>query len=833
MADRVRLADLLSKRGISEQSAPPKKKERKSSPPKLSRQRKPDDMPLDVWQRELRKQFGQEQKYLLNNIGDEPVFSEFLITNPESHNSYRVAIRGELVGDNFCSCPDFATNSLGTCKHIEFTLNKLAHTKGGKAALATGFRPGYSEVFVQYGSRREVIFRPGAQCSPELARLAGEYFDDEGKLLADAYGRFEVFLAKSHEFESELRCYEDVLGMVAEVRDAQRRRASIDEEFSKGIRSPAFNKLLKAKLYDYQREGALFAAKAGRALIGDEMGLGKTVQALAVAEILAQHAGVERVLIVCPTSLKHQWEREIAKFTERDSIVIGGLAPQRAQLYAAPSFFKITNYDTLHRDLDVIKKWSPDLVILDEAQRIKNWGTQTARTVKKIHSPHALVLTGTPLENRLEELVSIVQFVDQHRLGPTYRFLHDHQVIDEFGRVVGYRDLDRISHSLEPILIRRKKKEVLEQLPPRIDQHFFVLMTPQQQKMHDENRETVARVVAKWRRYGFLPEADQRRLMISLQNMRMVCDSTYLLDQKTDSGVKADELVTLLEELFEQPDTKVVVFSQWLRMHELLIRRLEGKHWSHVLFHGGVPEARRQELVDQFRNDPQCRIFLATDAGGVGLNLQHASVVVNMDMPWNPAVLEQRVARVYRLGQSQPVSVFNFVAKGTIEEGMLSTLSFKKSLFEGVLDGGEKEVFLGGTRLTKFLETVEKVTTSITAPAVEEASEIHVAEEGETEQALLQPSEAAAPAPQPVAENPMAGLLQSGVALLEQLAAASHLVVGNGAAAKSTRAQTPVGQVQVERDEQTGGAVLKIQLPEPEVLERTLRTLASALEKYR
>ena len=151
----------------------------------------------------------------------------------------------------------------------------------------------------------------------------------------------------------------------------------------------------------------------------------------------------------------------------------------------------------------------------------------------------------------------------------------------------------------------------------------------------------------------------------------------------TDHGVKADEAVTLLDEIFERPETKVVVFSQWLRMHELLVRRFKERGWDHVLFHGGVPGGKRKDLVDRFRDDPKCRAFLSTDAGGVGLNLQHANVVINMDLPWNPAVLEQRIGRVHRLGQKQPVRVVNFVAQGTIEEGMLSVLKFKKSLFAG------------------------------------------------------------------------------------------------------------------------------------------------------
>src|SRR5205823_6101404 len=138
----------------------------------------------------------------------------------------------------------------------------------------------------------------------------------------------------------------------------------------------------------------------------------------------------------------------------------------------------------------------------------------------------------------------------------------------------------------------------------------------------------------------------------------------------------------------------------------------------------GVPGDKRRGLVDRFREDTRCRAFLSTDAGGVGLNLQHASVVVNMDLPWNPAVLEQRIGRVHRLGQTQPVTVVNFVAKGTIEEGMLGVLSFKKSLFAGVLDGGEKEVFLGGSRLSKFMETVEKVSGEISGPTAADLEEL-------------------------------------------------------------------------------------------------------------
>lgn len=802
---------------------------------KLSRTRQPDEMSLEEWQRGLRREFGRDQAFQLANIGSAPVFSDFLVTNPQSKNTYRIAVRGTEAGDNFCTCPDFATNALGTCKHIEFTLAKLEARRGGRTALQAGYQPAFSEVWLQYGAARQVRFRPGTECPPELARLALKYFSDELVLQEEAFGRFESFLAASQKIDHELKAYDDALAFIAEVRDRERRKRVMKTAFPRGLRTARLKKLLKVPLYDYQLEGALFAATAGRSLIGDEMGLGKTIQAIAAAEIMAQELGVERVLIVCPTSLKHQWEREIEKFTGRTAQVIGGLRPEREEQFRGDAFFKITNYDTVPRDLDLIAGMSPDLVILDEAQRIKNWTTRAANAVKKIASPYCVVLTGTPLENRLEELVSIVQFIDRHRLGPTYRFLHDHQVKDESGRVVGYKDLDQVGRTLEPILIRRQKKEVLNQLPERLEKNFFVPMTPQQKEHHDQNRDTVARVVQKWRRYGFLTEADQRRLMISLQNMRMSCNSTWLLDRETDFSHKPDELMTLLGEHLERPESKAIVFSQWTGTHELAIRRFARNDMGHVFFHGGVESRKRKDLVERFRNDPDCRVFLSTDAGGVGLNLQFANAVINMDLPWNPAILEQRIGRAHRLGQTQPVQVVNFVSQGTIEEGMLSVLKFKKSLFAGVLDGGEKEVFLGGSRLTKFLETVENVTGKI--PEAAPASEVDspdVLDNGQEassvgETSALGPTGDRSADSRPhsagtaASPDPLQGLLQSGLAFLTQLAAASTLTAGANS----------VAGLPTVRDEQTGRTMLQIPIPEPEVLNRALEAINLLLERTR
>ncbi|ODU11040.1 MAG: hypothetical protein ABS84_00970 [Rubrivivax sp. SCN 71-131] len=209
------------------------------------------------------------------------------------------------------------------------------------------------------------------------------------------------------------------------------------------------------------------------------MGLGKTVQAIAAAELFARHFGVGRVLVVCPTSLKHQWKKELERFTAREAQVIHGLRAAREKLWREDAFCRIVNYEMLAKDGDLIDAWAPERVIADEAQRIKNWNTVAARALERIGSPYAVVLTGTPLENRLEELISIVQFVDRHRLGPTWRLLDEHQMRDESGRVIGYQGLDRIGHAFgaglqDLALCRRARRRRERRLPagdPAVEVH--------------------------------------------------------------------------------------------------------------------------------------------------------------------------------------------------------------------------------------------------------------------------------------------------------------------------------------------------------------------------
>jgi hypothetical protein len=305
--------------------------------------------------------------------------------------------------------------------------------------------------------------------------------------------------------------------------------------------------------------------------------------------------------------------------------------------------------------------------------------------------------------------------------------------------------------------------------------------------------------------------------------MRMSCNSTYLLDQETDHGVKADELAAVFDDLFAEPAAKAVVFSQWTRTHDIIIRRLDARGLGYVSFHGGVPSEKRPALVERFRDDPDCRVFLSTDAGSTGLNLQHASTVVNIDLPWNPAVLEQRIARIHRIGQARPVRVINFVAKGTIEEGMLSVLAFKRSLSAGILDGGSGEVSLGGSRLNRFMKEVENVTgrmgeSEAVTPAEEVGNGIVAADNADpTEDTANIDAGDNARSDEPAVRrsdarsDPWLALVQIGAQFVAALAA-------------SDNPEDPA-HPWIERDPTTGVRSLKMPLPPRE----TARQLADAL----
>ncbi|TVQ84766.1 MAG: helicase [Chromatiaceae bacterium] len=611
--------------------------------------------------------------------------------------SYRVHIRSLVQRANHCTCPDFATNQLGTCKHIEAVLHRLGKRRDFPALQARP--PARAYVFLDWEGDDAPVLRlhRGAETPVDLAPLLTEHFGADGRFLHRVPDDF-LRLAERLRDHSAIDLGEDALGharrLAEDAAQAQRAAAIAEQIRASAGRLPD----LRARLYPYQVEGVAFLAGRGRALLADDMGLGKTLQAIAASWWLHRHDGVERVLVVCPASLKFQWAREIERFTGANAQVVQGPAADRGVQYRRGSGFYVVNYELLLRDLALINEvLCPDLLILDEAQRIKNWRTKSAAAVKRIGARYAFVLTGTPLENRLEDLYSLLQVIDARVLGPLWRYLVDFHITDERGKVLGYRNLSALRRRLAPVMLRRDRALVSDQLPERIVTRLDVPMSAKQFELHDEALSTAAQIAAIMRRRPLTP-GEQNRMMAALQRARMACNAAGLVDKETLGAPKLDELATILEEVCRLSGLKAVVFSQWERMTELVEQRVRALGLGAVRLHGGVPSARRGALIDRFREDAATQVFISTDAGAVGLNLQNAAVLINLDIPWNPAVLEQRIARIHRLGQRQKVQAILLVAPASYEERVLALVEGKRHLFDNVVDADATEDVLSISR---------------------------------------------------------------------------------------------------------------------------------------
>ena len=651
----------------------------------------------------------RQESFRITNLDPRhPVFSNFKVRSG-SGMTYHVEIRDLQPRRFACECVDFRINQLGTCKHIEAVLLLLEsrHKRLFRTAAKT------------VSGRLDVIPDPDHD-TLRLARVNGgppaalrRWFDRSGMLRQGTAEEAMPALLRLQEGKRlDLRISQEVSPWLAS-RERARERMRLRREYEQKVQQgewPAQE--TRVPLFPYQREGMLHLAFTERALLADEMGLGKTIQAIAACALLHRLGNAERVLVVTPASLKTEWEEQIQRFTGLPFQVVYGMGARRRQAYDNASFFTIVNYEQMLRDsLEVNERLRPDVVVLDEAQRIKNWSALTTQAVKRLRSRYAFVLTGTPIENRIDELHSLMDFLDPTVLGPLFRFNREFYQLDERGRPEAYVNLEQLHRRVAPYMIRRRKSDVETELPERTDQTHMVQLSPVQKDLYGSLEGVVARLVAISKRRP-LTKAEQDKLLRHLNMMRMTCDTPFILDPNDTTCPKLAELEKILEECRANPDTKVIIFSEWERMLQLvrdLCRRLDlGFAW-HT---GTVPQRRRRAEINAFKQDPQCRVFLSTDSGSTGLNLQNASVVIHCDLPWNPAKFEQRTARAWRKHQTRCVTVIRLVSENTIEHGMLATLAQKAALSDGVLDlrGDLRQIPLRGgrqaflTRLSQIME---------------------------------------------------------------------------------------------------------------------------------
>jgi superfamily II DNA/RNA helicase len=307
-------------------------------------------------------------------------------------------------------------------------------------------------------------------------------------------------------------------------------------------------------------------------------------------------------------------------------------------------------------------------------------------------------------------------------LGPLWEFSYQHCLFDpdKLHKINGYYDLDKLKDRLADILIRREKAEVLSQLPSVQQRDVPVELSRQQREMHAGFMLGVARIIRK----KFLTPYDLQRLNLLLTNARMVCDSSFLIDEKTHDSPKLLELEDILFEKLDLKNSsrKVIIFSEWIRMHKLIGEMLRKHNIGFTELNGTVPVKQRGELIRNFENDPNCKVFLSTEAGGAGLNLQAADILINFELPWNPAKKNQRIGRIDRLGQkSTKLTIYNLISRNSIEQHIAAGLLVKQSLFDGVLsrDNGLSYVDFSTKGRSQFIQQIEALIREQEQPAEE------------------------------------------------------------------------------------------------------------------
>jgi superfamily II DNA or RNA helicase len=457
----------------------------------------------------------------------------------------------------------------------------------------------------------------------------------------------------------------------------------------KGVPSAELPRSLHAELRPYQKDGFDFLAHLVQVKLGgilaDDMGLGKTLQTLTWLAWLKERntKNPKPSLVICPASVLHNWRREAERFTPNMKVLVleSGAARHNLRKQIPQNDIIVTNYALLRRDLEELQKFAFRAVILDEAQFIKNPGAQVTQSVKQLKCEHKLALTGTPLENRLLDLWSIVDFIQPGYLGNQEHFLETYEPRGENAEKEQRIARRRLSAKLRPLLLRRLKKHVAKDLPDRIEERRDCPLGDEQRKLYlaelRRSREQVMKVVET---QGL--NKSKMHVLAALTRLRQVCCHPSLVGSDTASG-KTETLFELLDPLIADGQ-KVLVFSQFVQMLQLLEKECAMRNIHTHILTGQTKD--RQQVVNAFQSDTGAGVFLLSlRAAGTGLNLTNASYVVLYDPWWNPAVEAQAIDRSHRIGQTQTVNAYRLIAPGTVEEKIWELQQSKAQTIADVL----------------------------------------------------------------------------------------------------------------------------------------------------
>jgi len=605
--------------------------------------------------------------------------------------------------------------------HFPVTLNpKLAEETYREAGLRLEYSPQalkiireHRAVEFEYDSAGFVWVRPGK--NDQLNEMLDERTLKTYVVWSPYYDAYRLRQAGSFNFAKQ--AFEEE-GIRVELKNFPHGHARMN-----GIRVP---RRINVTLYPFQRKAVEFILQNdGRACLFDEMGLGKTITATTALLELVRERKASRALIVAPNAVTEQWRGELVEKFNLEPTLVTSRAQLRERIDLYSNRLVVMNYELLRTDLELILQKDFDSVILDEVTRVKNWDTQTSEAVKKLIVRNVIALTGTPLENHLGELYNIVNIVKPGFFGRYSEDFLARYTIKLHGQgwassrpIVNPDNLSELRKQLRLISIRRTKAQVLKQLPSLTMQYVYTEPARNQRMIYDILQESLGETIVeeyafsasekgganpftrnRIRLYTLLREAcadismiagylhrkqrEDSEDAIALRESRIFKRLMRVIAKLEPENAKLVELQELIRDFAEQGH-KLVVFSQFVPVVKLIHDELMNDGIETLVYHGQLSDEDRSENLRKFIEHPETKVLASTDAGQFGLNLQAADVVVNYDLPWNPARLQQRIARLHRIGQTNKVLAVNFIVKGTVEEHVRDVLERKRKLFKDI-----------------------------------------------------------------------------------------------------------------------------------------------------
>lgn len=530
---------------------------------------------------------------------------------------------------------------------------------------------------IKSGDKIIISFKYDPYLVTVVGRFGGRKFDNKNKVWVVPLSQLDAVIRvlTPLEFEIDPMLLDDQLLIRKKHFRLERMR---NGEFKDGEKQQLTD--LNLPMFTFQQSGSGFMCVADNALNGDQPGLGKTIQAIAAAKLKK----CKKILVFTFATLKDTWADEITKWApEMSSVIIKGEKDTRIKKWSEDKNFYIANYEQLLKDLPEIQKQEWDAIIADEATRISNPKAKTTIAIKKINAKYRWPLSGTPLSNSVQDVWSIIDFCAPGALGSYYQFLEKYCEKDVWGAVKGYKNLDLLKEEIKPHMIRRLKKDVLDQLPEKLYEDIHIDLSQEERHMYNAVKEELLETL---KEIGMTERKGLQNMMTKMLRLKQATGSLELI-----SGTQKSSKLEALKELLESicvGDNKVVVFTFFKEMALILMRELA--QYKPLLIAGGVDQDERTRNRDAFNENTENRIMIMTEAGAFGLNLQKkAHSIVHYDLPWSITKTEQREDRVHRIGQTGNVTIYKLLVKDSIDEYNLKVIQKKQQVATQVL--GDKD----------------------------------------------------------------------------------------------------------------------------------------------